>query len=102
MNSIAIHPLAKTEYERKIVWLKRNGILLNAAELFAGEIEAALDELAQLTHHRPVQKMPGHVRIGPTPKFRYSLIYQVEDASLNVVAIASPERRPGYWRRRKF
>ena len=34
------------------------------------------------------------------PTFPYSLVYFVENDTLNVVAVAHDKRKPGYWRSR--
>ena|ERR1700761_5575983 len=102
MNSIIIHPLAQGEFERKISWLKKHGYLVNAPARFQEEIQEAFRELSQKTQHRGVAKVPGCYRLGPTRTFRYSLIYQWSGTTIYLVAIAAPERRPGYWRRRKL
>ncbi len=95
MNSIIIHPQAQSEFERKIGWLKKHGYLVNAPAMFYDEIQEAFLELSQRTHHREIAKSPGYFRLGPTKTFRYSLIYRVSGATVYLVAIAAPERRPG-------
>jgi hypothetical protein len=98
---IIIHPLAQKEFERKIRWLKKYGYLVDSAGAFHHEIEAALSDLAGRTHHREIVRTPGYYRFGPTPTFRYSLIYKIVETHVHLVAMAAPERRPGYWKRRK-
>jgi len=99
---IIIHPLAQREFERQILWLKKNGYLVNSAELFYHEIQAALDDLGQRTHHREIAAAPGYYRVGPTPRFLFSLIYKMDERVIYLAAIAAPQRCPGYWKRRKF
>jgi hypothetical protein len=74
--------------------------LLESARIFHDEIGTALHELERLAHHREILKAPGYFRFGPTPKFRYSVIYQQFDAAIHVIAFAAPQRRPGYWKQR--
>jgi hypothetical protein len=100
--TIIIHPFAQGEFERQIRWLKKNGYLVNSAELFHHEIQAGLDDLSKRSHHREITTAPGYYRVGPTPMFSYSLIYKIVDAKIYLVAIAAAQRCPGYWKRRKF
>jgi hypothetical protein len=102
MNSIVIHPLAQGEFERKIRWLKKHGYLINAPKIFNDEIQKAFLELGRRAHHRAIAPNSGYYRLGPTRRFRYSLIYQLSGTTIYLVAIAAPERRPGYWRGRKI
>jgi hypothetical protein len=95
-------PTRQGEFERKISWLKKHGYLVNAPAMFYDEMQATLRELSQLAHHRAILNAPGYYRLGPTPTFRYSVIYQVMGTTIYLVAFAAPERRPGYWRRRKI
>ena len=99
---IIVHPLAQKEFERKILWLKKYGYLVNSAEIFYNEIQASLDDLARRTHHREVIDAPGYYRVGPTPTFTYSLIYKIVENQIHLLTIAAPQRRPGYWKRRKI
>jgi hypothetical protein len=99
---IIIHPSAQKEFERQILWLKKYGYLVNSAEVFYNEIQAALDDLGRRTHHREIVDAHGYYRVGPTPIFSYSLIYRVVENQIHLLAIAAPQRRPGYWKRRKI
>ncbi len=90
------------EFSRKVDYLLQNGVLPNAAELFVEEIERALNEI----RIRPGKStMPGarkYFRLGPTKRFSYSLIYRITNEAIEVLAIAAPQRRFGYWKNRKF
>jgi hypothetical protein len=41
---VVIHPAARKEFDRKVEYLRQNGLLPDAAELFVDEIEAALED----------------------------------------------------------
>lgn len=99
---IIIHPLAQIEFERQIRWLKKYGYLISSAEIFYNEIQAALDDLGSRTHHREVVDASGYYRVGPTPTYSYSLIYKIVENEIHLLAIAAPQRRPGYWKGRKI
>ena len=98
---IVIHPLAQREFEVKIRWLKERGYLINSAEIFYDEIQAGLEDLRSRVHHRELADAPGYYRLGPTRTHSYSLIYTMQDGAIHLVAIAAPQRRPGYWKRRR-
>jgi hypothetical protein len=100
-KSIIIHPFAQKEFERRIVWLKKRGYLVNSAEIFHSEIQEALDQLVRQEHHREIPDAPGYYRVGPIRTHRYSMIYKMKENTIYLVAFAAPQRRPGYWRRRK-
>jgi hypothetical protein len=70
--------------------------------IFYNEIQAVLDDLGSRTHHREVTDALGYYRVGPTPTFGYSPIYKVVENRIHLLAIAAPQRRPGYWKRRNF
>jgi len=100
--NIIVHPSAQKEFERQILWLKKYGYLVNSADIFHYEIQVALNDLGERTHHREIAEAPGHYRVGPTPTFTYSLIYKVVANEIHLLAIAAPQRRPGYWKRRRI
>ncbi len=99
--NIIIHPLAQREFERQIIWLKQHGLEIDSAQKFHNEIRLALDDLAHRSQHRPLAQTPSYLRVGPTPKFRFSVIYKIVSEKIHVVAFAAPQRRPGYWKRRQ-
>lgn len=62
------------------------------------------DLLATLRHigEHPFSGKPltEHIRKFALRKFRYNVIYAVDEATIVVVAVAHHRRRPGYWRSR--
>jgi plasmid stabilization system protein ParE len=98
---LVIHPAAQKEFDRKVDYLLQNGLLPNSAELFVDEIERGLDEIKKHPGKNRMPGSPNYYRVGPTERFSYSLIYQIGETALEVIAIAAPQRRPGYWKKRK-
>lgn len=98
---MVIHPAARTEFDRKVEYFRRRGLLFNSAELFVDEIEQALGEIVDEPGKCRMPGVPGYFRVGPTERFSFSLIYRLEGDEIHVIAIAAPQRRPGYWRRRR-
>jgi len=99
---MVIHPAAQKEFDRKVDYLRKKGLLLNAADLFVDEIERALDQIRNDPSKSRMLGARTYYRVGPTERFSYSLIYQISDEAIEVLAIAAPQRRPGYWKRRRF
>jgi len=62
---------------------------------FFGEVQKAESRIAQFPESAP-EIAPG-IRKCVLRKFRYSLIYAVEESSLLVLAVAHHSRRPEYW-----
>jgi plasmid stabilization system protein ParE len=56
---------------------------------------------ALLQAHPEIGRLAGaDVRIFPTRRFPYSLVYQLRSDELQVLAVAHHKRRPQYWTRR--
>jgi len=99
---LIVHPAAQAEFDRKVTYLQRKGLLPNSADLFIDEIERALDEVLDQPGKSRMPKAPAYFRIGPTERFSFSIVYRIVEAEIHVIAIAAPQRRPGYWKRRRF
>jgi plasmid stabilization system protein ParE len=99
---LVVHPAAQKEFDRKVDYLHRKGILANAAELFVDEIEQALVQIQLEPGKQKMPRAPGYFRVGPTKRFSYNVIYQVTGDTIEVIAISAPQRRPGYWKRRRL
>jgi hypothetical protein len=99
---LIVHTAARKEFDRKVNYLHRKGLMPNSAELFTDEIERALKEIVLETGKNRLLGTTRYFRVGPTPRFGYSVIYQISDETIEVLAISAPERRPGYWKSRKF
>jgi plasmid stabilization system protein ParE len=93
---IGWHPLAKRElfdssdfYQRKAAGL---------GEVFLDIIEAAV---ARIRRHLQVgSPILDEIRRVSVSKFRYSVVYRIEEKRVFILAIAHESRRPLYWARR--
>jgi mRNA-degrading endonuclease RelE of RelBE toxin-antitoxin system len=99
---LIIHPAARKEFDRKVEYLRQKGLLPNSAELFVDEIECALEEIKKHPGKNRMRGATNYFRVGPTEHFSYSLIYQIRENTVEVIAIAAPQRRPDYWKRRRI
>ncbi|MBV9743866.1 MAG: type II toxin-antitoxin system RelE/ParE family toxin [Acidobacteriia bacterium] len=93
MRTVRYHEAAEQELLSEI------GYLENCAEdlgrRFLTEILKAEDFLVEFPEAAE-ELLPG-IRKYSLRKFRYSLIYVVEQDAIYVLAIAHQSRRPGYW-----
>jgi plasmid stabilization system protein ParE len=99
---LIVHPAAQMEFDRKVDYLRENGLLPDAAELLVDEIENALEQVRRNPGASRMPNARSYYRVGPTERFGYSFVYQMSDDTIEVLAISAPQRRPGYWKRRKF
>ena len=87
---------ASEEIEQSALWYRDRSEQAHAA--FLRELDHAVETVLESP-----QVWPAHV--GGTqryvfPTFPFSLIYFVEQNTVNIVAVAHHKRRPGYWRKR--
>ena len=75
-------------------WYIDNGAW-TAAVAFGEELEQAIGRIRR----SPGLGTPGPsgTRALPLHRFKFSLVYRVQDESLRVIAVASHRRRPLYW-----
>ncbi len=99
---VIIHPEARREFDEQVDYLHSHGVLPNAAELFIDEIESALKQIQVRLRGGRFPGRENYFRAGPTKRFSYSVIYQINGETIEVLAIAAAPRRPGYWKRRRF
>ena len=69
-----------------------------AERAFLAEVDHAIEAILEAP-----ERWPAHAagtRRYVFPGFPYSIIYCVENSTINVVAVAHDRRRPGYWRER--
>lgn len=95
--AIVFHEDAETELNEAAAYYDqvRNGL----GEAFLFEVEQATALLAD-SPHIGVEVEKG-VRWLPVDRFPYSVLYQVGDGEMRILAIAHQRRRPHYWRGRR-
>jgi len=70
---------------------------------FIAEIESAEKAILHDPERFPV--LPGksqYRRFGPTKIYRFTVVYQIVDGDLHILAVAHPARRPYYWIKRRI
>jgi plasmid stabilization system protein ParE len=87
---------AADEVEEARAWYRSHSE--SAERGFLRELDHAIEQVANASAQWP--SFLSGTRRYVFPTFPYSLVYFVEGAVLNVVAVAHDKRRPGYWRKR--
>jgi plasmid stabilization system protein ParE len=90
------HPLAKRELFEGADFYQARAEGLD--EAFLTSVESAVGRLRR--HPRSGEIVLASIRRLSVPRFPYSVIYQVEDDRVFILAIAHEKRRPRYWARR--
>jgi plasmid stabilization system protein ParE len=93
-----LHPEAKKDLRAAaIFYSERGGSAL--AQVFLRNFEDAMELLQR--HPRLGCLWRGRSRRIAIRHFPYSVIYDIVDTNLRVLAVAHHHRRPGYWSKRK-
>lgn len=87
---------ASDEVEESRAWYQSRSESAEAA--FLRELDHAVDLIQEAPSRWP--KYIAGTRRYVFPRFPYSIIYFVENDTINVVAVAHGKRKPGYWRER--
>lgn len=93
---VAFHPGAAADYEEAYAWYAARGATL--ALEFEREVERCLRLIVEAPRRWPAfdsQRRRIIVR-----RFPYSIVYEVTDAQIFVLAVVHGRRRPSYWRGR--
>ena len=94
--NVSFHPEAIEEYIASYAWYHEKGTHL--ADVFEHEIERAIRLIIEAPKRWPIyQKIYRRVLVR---RFPYSLIYQIRETDVVVMAVAHGHRLPGYWKRR--
>jgi plasmid stabilization system protein ParE len=93
---LEMHPEARLEFREAIAYYEdcSDGLGLE----FAMEVYASIKRIAKT----PLlwSKLSQNSRRFPTKRFPYSIIYQVLESEILIVAVAHQSRKPGYWKER--
>jgi len=92
---------AELEYERKLARIALRPFTTHSISNFIRDIQALEEEILLHPGLRSAPgASPGIFRVGPSRIYSYSLIYRIRDGDAYVIAVAAPQRRPLYWKRR--
>lgn len=90
------HPGAADDYEEAFAWYFARGPAL--ASGFEREVDRCLRLIAEAPLRWP--KFDAERRRMVVRKFPYSIVYEIFDDQIVVLAVAHGRRRPNYWRAR--
>lgn len=93
MTPVNYHEAAESELLNEIGYLEQRGRGLGRR--FFAEISRAERLIAQFPES--AQEIQPGIRKYVLQKFRYSLIYAIEEDGVLILAVAHHSRRPGYW-----
>jgi toxin ParE1/3/4 len=88
-----IHPLAECDIHEAALYFDRRSSGLG--KQFRLSLEEAIRLLQQFPEIAPVVR--GNLRCKNILRFKYNLIYAVEDAQINIYVVVSQHRRPESW-----
>lgn len=96
MRDIAYHEAAEEELLNEIGYLELRSRGLGRE--FHAEIRRVEALIAQFP--QAGREIKSGVRTYPLRKFRFSLVYRIDEDRIFVIAVAHQRRRPNYWIRR--
>ena len=95
--NLRIHRLAVAEIDHEVDYYESCSAGLGA-EL--EEIDAVLETILQFPHAAPQWRDRPDRRVAVLDRFPFTLVYQVKENEIVILALAHMSRRPGYWSRR--
>ena len=96
LAKVTFHPGASDDYAAAYSWYHDRGTTL------AANFETEVDRGVRLISQNPLRwpKFDNQRRRFIVRKFPYSIIYELQDEDVVVLAVAHGKRRPNYWQER--
>ena len=94
--SLRVHSEADAEYAEMLGWIIEH-ISRDYATRLAAVIEQGLDEILAFPLAWSQWPSSSDVRVRHLREISYSVIYQVRDLVVTIVAFSHMHREPGYW-----
>lgn len=98
MRAVKLHSAVYTELEAARSWYEAQSAELGSE--FLDEVDLAIEIIQQSPHTWPVYIK--QTRRFLLHRFPYGIIYQYDEASIRIFAVAHLRRKPGYWKGRKM
>ncbi|MFH1267610.1 MAG: type II toxin-antitoxin system RelE/ParE family toxin [Planctomycetota bacterium] len=95
-RAVVMHPEAVAEAAAAAAWYR--GRSPAAATAFEHELERAMVQIAEHPDRWP-SYVPGTRRFA-LRRFPFTVVYQHDSSTIQLLAVAHARRRPGYWRTR--
>lgn len=96
--NLTFHPEAAGEFALARSWYEERASGLGA--VFEAEIQRTLDRITEAPERWPVYRRPPY-RKAMTRRFPYSVIFEIVEGRIGILAVAHGHRRPGYWLSRR-
>ncbi len=96
-RALRVHPDARREFDDAVDYYERESPGLGV--IFTDEVDAGFARIR--THPDASPQVASGVRKLVLAKFPYSLIYEVRDDFMRILAVAHQRKRPFYWRGRR-
>ena len=96
MSRAILHPDAERELDDAIAWIE--GQRSYYGILFAEAFDTAVERL--LVFPAAGKRVGRSVRRWVLRRWKYVIIYSIEEYGIYILAVAHQSRRPGYWRDR--
>jgi plasmid stabilization system protein ParE len=97
--NLRIHRLAVAEIDHEVDYYESCSAGLGTE--LEDEIDAVLETILQFPHAAPQWRDRADRRVAVLDRFPFTLVYQVKEDEIVIVALAHTSRRPGYWSRRR-
>jgi plasmid stabilization system protein ParE len=91
--AVELSPGAEADIREAFLWYRERNALI--ADAFRAEVFDSIERITDAPLRRPADEEGNRKRV--LHRFPYSVIYEVQAASVVVLAVAHHRRRPGYW-----
>ena len=95
--NLRIHRLAVAEIDHEVDYYESCSAGLG--DELEDEIDAVLETILQFPHAAPQWRDRPDRRVAVLDRFPFTLVYQVKENEIVILALAHMSRRPGYWSR---
>ena len=97
--NLRIHRLAVAEIDHEVDYYESCSAGLG--DELEDDIDAVLETILQFPHAAPQWRDRPDRRVAVLDRFPFTLVYQVKENEIVILARAHMSRRPGYWSRRR-
>jgi plasmid stabilization system protein ParE len=90
---VELAPAAEADIREAFIWYRERNALI--ADAFRAEVFDAIDRIGDAPLAKGADEDGNRKRV--LHRFPYSVIYEVQQNMVTVLAVAHHRRRPGYW-----
>ena len=96
-RELEVHPEALAEARAAYVWYRERSQA--AAAAFVDELDRSIQRIVEVPERWPVYA--AGTRRFLLRRFPFFVVYRINPATIEILAVAHGRRRPGYWKERK-